>query len=62
MTPPTSWGRRESSCAAGHHCAQPVHDRFGLSASLRVSLSFYNTTAEIDFFVKKLKELHQAFK
>jgi len=47
---------------AGHHCAQPVHDRFGLSASLRASLSFYNTTAEIDFFIKKLKELHQAFK
>ncbi len=47
---------------AGHHCAQPIHDNFGVPASLRASLSFYNTTAEIDFFVKKLKELHRAFK
>lgn len=47
---------------AGHHCAQPLHDHFGVPATLRASLSFYNTTAEIDYFIKKLKELHRAFK
>lgn len=46
---------------AGQHCAQPLHDAFSLSSTLRVSLSFYNTTAEIDFFFKKLEEIYSAF-
>src|SRR5690242_17102282 len=33
---------------AGHHCAQPVMDRFGLPATARASFAFYNTRAEID--------------
>ncbi|MFM8498219.1 MAG: SufS family cysteine desulfurase [Planctomycetia bacterium] len=33
---------------AGHHCAQPSLRRFGLEATVRPSLAFYNTTAEID--------------
>ena len=32
----------------GHHCAQPVMDRFNIPATVRASLSFYNTRAEID--------------
>ena len=32
----------------GHHCAQPVMARFGLTATARASLAFYNTAAEID--------------
>jgi hypothetical protein len=32
----------------GHHCAQPVTARFGLSGTIRASLAFYNTTAGID--------------
>jgi len=47
---------------AGNHCAQPIHDFWGLPASLRASLSFYNTTAEIDIFIKKLSSLYQAWK
>jgi len=47
---------------AGNHCTQPLHDYLKVSATLRASLSFYNTTAEIDFFVKKLQELKKAFK
>ncbi|MFA6994994.1 MAG: SufS family cysteine desulfurase [Patescibacteria group bacterium] len=47
---------------AGHHCAQPIHDFFGVSATLRASLSFYNTTKEIDIFIKKLKSLYQVWK
>ncbi|MFA5155252.1 MAG: SufS family cysteine desulfurase [Patescibacteria group bacterium] len=46
----------------GRHCAQPIHDHYGVPATLRASLSFYNTRTEIDYFIKKLKELHQAFK
>ncbi len=33
---------------AGHHCAQPVMDRYGVPATARASFAFYNTHAEID--------------
>ena len=33
---------------AGHHCAQPTMRRFGVSSTVRPSLAFYNTHAEID--------------
>jgi cysteine desulfurase/selenocysteine lyase len=33
---------------AGHHCAQPTMDRFGLEATVRLSLALYNTHDEID--------------
>ncbi|MDX9779030.1 MAG: SufS family cysteine desulfurase [Patescibacteria group bacterium] len=39
---------------AGHHCAQPLHESLGINSSLRVSLAFYNTTLEIDYFFEKL--------
>ena len=32
----------------GHHCAQPVMQRFGLPATSRASFAFYNTLAEVD--------------
>jgi cysteine desulfurase/selenocysteine lyase len=32
----------------GHHCAQPVMERFGIAATTRASLAVYNTTAELD--------------
>jgi cysteine desulfurase/selenocysteine lyase len=38
----------------GHHCAQPVMDRFGVPATARASLAFYNTTEEIDALVRGL--------
>jgi cysteine desulfurase / selenocysteine lyase len=44
----------------GHHCAQPLMDRFGVPATARASLSFYNTRQEIDRLVtavEKAKEL-----
>ncbi len=40
----------------GHHCAQPTMRRFGVEASLRASLTFYNTPEEIDFFITSLQE------
>jgi cysteine desulfurase / selenocysteine lyase len=33
---------------AGHHCAQPIHDRFGIVASARASFYLYNTPEEVD--------------
>ena len=32
----------------GHHCAQPAMERYGLSATVRASLSLYNTTEDVD--------------
>ena len=36
----------------GHHCAQPVMDRFGVPATARASLAIYNTREEIDALVR----------
>lgn len=46
---------------AGHHCAQPLHDYLNISASLRASLAFYNTEAEIDYFFASLSKIRQSF-
>ena len=35
----------------GHHCAMPVMQRYGLSGTVRASLSIYNTRVEIDSFI-----------
>jgi cysteine desulfurase/selenocysteine lyase len=35
----------------GHHCAMPLHQRFGLTASGRASFYLYNTLQEVDAFV-----------
>ena len=40
----------------GQHCAQPVMDFFGISGTVRVSFSFYNSKEEIDYFYESLKK------
>lgn len=42
---------------AGHHCAQPILRRFGLEATVRPSLAFYNLPEEIDALVRVLRGL-----
>lgn len=42
---------------SGHHCAQPILRRFGLEATVRPSLAFYNTCQEVDHLVATLKRL-----
>jgi cysteine desulfurase/selenocysteine lyase len=42
---------------SGHHCAQPVLRRFGVEATVRPSLAFYNTYAEIDKMLEVLRRL-----
>lgn len=44
---------------AGHHCAQPILRRFGLESTVRPSLAFYNTKAEIDEMVRVLKRIQK---
>lgn len=43
---------------AGHHCAQPIHDFYGIPASARASFYFYNTFDEIDRLVMALDKVH----
>ncbi len=38
----------------GHHCAQPIMDYFNISGTIRISLSFYNTTQEIDSLINAI--------
>lgn len=45
---------------AGHHCAQPLHEKFGIPATSRASFYLYNTKEEVDLLVNgiyKVKEL-----
>ena len=42
---------------SGHHCAQPILRRFGLESTVRPSLAFYNTCAEVDLLVNTLYQL-----
>jgi cysteine desulfurase / selenocysteine lyase len=44
---------------AGHHCTQPSLRRFGVEATVRPSLAFYNTTEEIDILVDAVRKLVQ---
>ncbi|MGB2714872.1 MAG: cysteine desulfurase [Vicinamibacterales bacterium] len=45
----------------GHHCAQPVMERFGVPATARASLAMYNTRAEIDALGRALRRVREVF-
>jgi len=45
----------------GHHCAQPVMERFGIAATARASLGVYNTRAELDQLVRGLAKVREVF-
>ena len=45
----------------GHHCTQPVMDRFGVPATARASLAMYNTTGDIDRLVTALSKVREVF-
>jgi cysteine desulfurase / selenocysteine lyase len=47
---------------AGHHCAMPLVETFGLPATLRVSMSFYNTVSELDLLFNALHTVKKVFK
>ncbi|HEU4680231.1 MAG TPA: cysteine desulfurase [Gemmatimonadales bacterium] len=46
---------------AGHHCAQPVMDRFGIPATARASFAFYNTLDEVDALAQGLLDVKKMF-
>jgi cysteine desulfurase/selenocysteine lyase len=43
----------------GHHCAQPVMDRFGVPATARASFALYNTREEVDVLVEGLGKVRE---
>ena len=47
---------------AGHHCAMPVMQRFGISGTARASFALYNTRAEVDALVAGLHHVTEMFK
>jgi cysteine desulfurase/selenocysteine lyase len=46
---------------AGHHCAMPVMQRFGVPATTRASFAFYNTIEEIDVLARAIKRVLKVF-
>jgi cysteine desulfurase/selenocysteine lyase len=46
---------------AGHHCAQPLMRRFGVTATLRASFGAYNTPEEVDALVEGMHEVRRVF-
>ena len=46
---------------SGHHCAQPLMDFIGVSATCRASLAMYNTEQEIDTLIESLKKCKKLF-
>ncbi len=53
--------RQGIAIRTGHHCAQPLMQRFGIPATARASLAVYNTASEIDALVAGLHTLKEVF-
>jgi cysteine desulfurase/selenocysteine lyase len=45
----------------GHHCAQPVMERYGLTATVRASLALYNTREDVDALVAAVRKVRKVF-
>jgi cysteine desulfurase / selenocysteine lyase len=45
----------------GHHCAQPLMERFGVDATARASFGLYNTKQEIEALVRGIQKVHEVF-
>ena len=45
----------------GHHCAQPLMDRFGITGTVRASFGLYNDKADIDALVQALGAVREIF-
>jgi len=46
---------------AGHHCAQPLMERYGVAATVRASFAIYNTRADVDALVRGLHTAREIF-
>ena len=49
-------GEQNVAIRVGHHCAQPITEKFGVSASLRVSFGLYNEAKDVDCFLAALQK------
>ena len=45
----------------GHHCAQPVMQRYGIQGAVRASFAMYNTREEIDALVEGVRRVNRMF-
>jgi cysteine desulfurase/selenocysteine lyase len=53
---------QEGVCVrAGHHCAMPLHEQYGLAATTRASFYIYNTLEEVDKLVETIKKVQRVF-
>jgi len=57
----TIMDREGVAVRTGHHCAQPIMDRFDVAATVRLSIGLYNTTDEIDAAVASLGRVQEIF-
>jgi cysteine desulfurase/selenocysteine lyase len=46
---------------SGHHCAQPVMQKYGIPATARASFAFYNTVEEIESLVRGIQKVKEVF-
>jgi cysteine desulfurase/selenocysteine lyase len=53
--------QRGIAVRAGHHCAQPLMEHMGVTATCRASFGLYNTTEEVDKLVSALELCHELF-
>jgi len=53
--------RQGVAVRAGHHCAMPLHERYGIPATTRASFYLYNTTDEIDSLIAGLYKVKEIF-
>jgi len=53
--------RQGIAIRAGHHCAQPVMERFGVPATSRASFAFYNTREEADALARGILKVKEIF-
>jgi cysteine desulfurase/selenocysteine lyase len=44
------------SVRTGHHCTQPLMNRFGIPGTIRISFAIYNTKEEVDIFIFALQK------
>ena len=45
----------------GHHCAQPIMQRFGIPATARASFAIYNTKEEVDALAAGIRKVQEVF-
>ena len=46
---------------AGHHCAQPLHEKFGIPATTRASFYLYNTMEDVDNLIEGMYKVKEIF-